>query len=342
MIGRAKSSPASRLILAAAVAAALANSSWPVVASPVERIEIDSRPVSRFRIGDDGMRFGPLEFVAGLEMTSPAGDFGSLSAFRFLSPGRDFIGVTDTGYWFFGTIERDAGKRPVGVSDFRMTPVADRAGRTGSEKSEIDAEGLEVEDGIAIVGFERRHRISRYRIDPGGMGASLGEIDFRVPARELRRNRGFETVARAPAEGALPGRLVVVSEKSLDESGNIFAAIVEGPGTGVFTVRRDRDFDITDGAFLPGGDLLILERSFSMTSGVAMRLRRLQAASIVTGKVADGPVLVEANMSYQIDNMEGMAVWRRDDGALMVSLISDDNHSLLQRSLYLEFILHQD
>jgi len=26
----------------------------------------------------------------------------------------------------------------------------------------------------------------------------------------------------------------------------------------------------------------------------------------------------------------------------MVSLISDDNHSILQRNLYLEFILHQD
>jgi len=26
----------------------------------------------------------------------------------------------------------------------------------------------------------------------------------------------------------------------------------------------------------------------------------------------------------------------------MVSLVSDDNHSILQRNLYLEFILHQD
>ena len=40
--------------------------------------------------------------------------------------------------------------------------------------------------------------------------------------------------------------------------------------------------------------------------------------------------------------MEGLDVWRRADGKLMVSLISDDNHSILQRNLYLEFILHED
>ncbi|TIW42540.1 MAG: hypothetical protein E5V61_22940, partial [Mesorhizobium sp.] len=53
-------------------------------------------------------------------------------------------------------------------------------------------------------------------------------------------------------------------------------------------------------------------------------------------------VLLEADMGYQIDNMEGLDVWTRDDGAQMVSLMSDDNHSILQRNLYLEFILHQD
>ena len=47
-------------------------------------------------------------------------------------------------------------------------------------------------------------------------------------------------------------------------------------------------------------------------------------------------------MAYQIDNMEGLDVWTRDDGALMVSMVSDDNHSILQRNLYLEFILHDD
>jgi hypothetical protein len=154
-------------------------------------------------------------------------------------------------------------------------------------------------------------------------------------------NRGFETVAYAPEDGPLQGARVVISERSLDAKGNQYAAILEGPRKGVFTVKRSGKFDITDGAFLPNGDLLLLERSFSYADGVAMQLRRIDGGSIGPGKVADGPVLLQADMNYQIDNMEGLDVWRRGDGALMVSIVSDDNQSLLQRNVYLEFRLDE-
>ncbi|CDX49049.1 ABC-type cobalamin/Fe3+-siderophore transport system, ATPase component [Mesorhizobium plurifarium] len=317
----------------------------PVIAAPgtpVETVEISARPISQFHVGHDEARFGPLEFVGGLEMTSPARDFGALSAFRFLKPGGDFIGVADTGFWFFGTITHGAGKRPSGVSNFRMQQMVDASGRPIDRKWEVDAEGLAVKDGIATVGFERDQRVAQFKIDPDNMKAPVRQLDYLVPAEELRQNRGFETVTHADPYGQHEGGLVVVSERSLDTSGNVYAAVIEGPHKGVFTIRRDGGFDITDGAFLPDGDLLLLERSFSIARGVKMRLRRIYGESIEKGAVADGPVLMEADMGYQIDNMEGLDVWTRDDGALMVSLVSDDNHSILQRNLYLEFILHQD
>jgi len=308
----------------------------------VEPIEISARPISEFQIGHAEKQFGPLEFVGGLEMTSPSRDFGALSAFRFLKPGSDFVGVADTGFWFFGTVAHDADKRPSGIQNFKMQQMVDASGRPIDRKWEVDAEGLAVKDGIATVGFERNQRIAQFRIDPDNMKAPFKQLDFLVPAREIRQNRGFETVTYANPYGQHEGGLVVVSEKSLDKAGNIFAAIIEGPHKGVFTVKRNGEFDITDGAFLPDGDLLLLERSFSMARGVKMRLRRIYGESVEKGAVADGPVLMEADMGYQIDNMEGLDVWTRDDGALMVSLVSDDNHSILQRNLYLEFILHQD
>lgn len=322
---------------ALALSASLAGSS--IAETPaVEQIEISARPISQFQIGLAEKTFGPLEFVGGLELTSSSRNLGALSAFRFLEPGSDFIGVADTGFWFFGTVERGADMRPKGIVNFRMEQMVDASGNGIEKKWLADAEGLAVKDGVATVGFERSHRVAQFRIAPEGMKAAFRELDFLVPRNELRQNRGFETVAYSPEKGSL----VVVSEKSLDPAGNIFAAILEGPGKGVFTVKRDGEFDITDGAFLPDGDLLLLERSFSMASGVKMRLRRIASDSIAKGKVADGLVLLEANMGYQIDNMEGLDVWQRSDGELMVSLISDDNHSILQRNLYLEFILHGD
>ena len=44
-------------------------------------------------------------------------------------------------------------------------------------------------------------------------------------------------------------------------------------------------------------------------------------------------------MGYQIDNFEGMAVHRAADGALVLTLISDDNFSPLQRTLLLQFTM---
>ncbi|MCA0031223.1 esterase-like activity of phytase family protein [Mesorhizobium sp. B263B2A] len=327
------------IALFAGVASAPAG---PVRSSSVEPVEISARPITQFHIGRADKQFGPLEFVGGLEMTSPTRDFGALSAFRFVKAGGDFIGVADTGFWFFGTVVRDADKRPSGIQNFRMQQMVDENGQPIDEKWMVDAEGLDVKDGIATVGFERNHRVAQFKIDPSDMKAPFKQLDFLIPAWELRQNRGFETVTHANANGQHEGGLVVVSEKSLDKSGNIYAAIIEGPHKGVFTVKRNGDFDITDGAFLPDGDLLLLERSFSMAGGLKMRLRRIYGESVEKGAVADGPVLLEADMGYQIDNMEGLDVWPRDDGALMVSLVSDDNHSILQRNLYLEFILHQD
>jgi len=325
--------------------AAVPFASGPALAGTdagIERFDVSTRPITRFRIGSDDRMFGPLEFVGGLEMTAAARDFGALSAFRFLEPGSDFVGVADTGFWFFGSIDHDADGKPSGVSGFSMQQMIDGTGRAIARKWEVDAEGLAVGNGVATVGFERNHRVAQFHIDAEGMGPPFRQLDFLVPAKELRQNRGFETVTHANVDGPLKGALVVVSEKSLDRQGNIFAAILDGPRKGIFTVRRDGDFDITDGAFLPNGDLLLLERSFSIATGVRMRLRRIVGVGIAPGAVADGPVLMQADMGYQIDNMEGMDVWTRADGALMVSLISDDNHSILQRNLYLEFILRED
>jgi hypothetical protein len=310
--------------------------------APLDDITVTARPISEFRIGRAERQFGPFEFVGGLELTANSRHFGALSAFRFTKPGRDFVGVADTGFWFFGTVTHDEEGRPTGIADFRMEPMAGADGRGFAHKWQVDAEGLAVQDGVATVGFERHHRIAEFKLNPGDMGTALRTLDFLVPADELRQNRGFETVVHAPKSGPLAGGLVVVSEKSLDKNGNIFGAVLDGPRKGIFTVKRNGNFDITDGAFLPDGDLLLLERSFSMADGVKMRLRRIEAETIAQGKIADGPVLLDTDMAYQIDNMEAIDVWRRDDGQLMVSMMSDDNHSMLQRNLYLEFVLHED
>ena len=98
-------------------------------------------------------------------------------------------------------------------------------------------------------------------------------------------------------------------------------------------------FDVTDGDFLPDGDLLLLERRFTLASGVGLRIRRIDGASLKPGAVVDGEIILEAGMSEEIDNMEGLDVVVGEDGSTRIVLVSDDNHSILQRNLMLEFRL---
>lgn len=308
-------------------------------AAAMRPVEVTATAISHFRIGSGETRFGALEFVGGLELRSSDRGFGQLSALRFLTPGGEFVGVADHGYWFFGAIARDADGRPADVSGLRMQAMVDANGAVVAGKANKDAEGLDVHDGAATVAFERNARVSEYALDPAGMGGPVRDLDFVIPRRELRYNAGIETVLRAHPHGIHEGALIVVAERSIDENGDIFAAILAGPEKGVFKIRRSDNYDVTDGALLENGDLLLLERRFSTLAGVGMRLRRIYGETVRKGALADGPVLLEADLAHRIDNMEALDVWRREDGGTMVSLLSDDNQSFLQRTIYLEFRL---
>ncbi|MDO1584087.1 esterase-like activity of phytase family protein [Rhizobium oryzicola] len=298
-----------------------------------------ARRIETFKPGSDETRFGKLEFLGGLELTSRESLFGSMSSIRFRADGRSFVSVLDTGHWLTGRIERDDKGRLSGLGAVAITPMRDASGDEPRYKGDIDAEGVTIRPGQVLVSFERKHRVDVYP-DPGFEQAKpLRTLDILIPKKELKGNGSLETVVMAPAAGPLAGAPVIVAERSVDKAGNLYAAILEGPRKGQFKVVRNDPWDVTDGAFLPSGDLLLLERRFSFIGGVGMRMRRIPVEAIKPGALVDGPVLIETDMSEQIDNMEGIDVVAGADGHPHVILVSDDNHSILQRSLMLEFRL---
>lgn len=303
----------------------------------VQAIGITTRPIGQFEIGSEATRFGPFEFVGGFEMRSANVNFGGMSAIRFLDAGTRFLGVEDIGFWYTGEIVRDARGRPTGVSDFRLAPIHDEKGDPLHEKWRADAESLVVSDGAAAVGFEREHRVWQYGLDLDWFQTTPRPVPILIPQRELRYNQSLETLTVAPAGSPLGASRVLVTEKSLNKQGDIFAAVLEGPRKGIFYIHRTDGYDISDGDFLPNGDLLILERQYSLATGILMRIRRIAGADIRPGVTVDGPTLIEAGPRDQIDNMEGLDVWTDAAGQTRMSLVSDDNQSFFQRSIYLEF-----
>ncbi|MEM6462684.1 MAG: esterase-like activity of phytase family protein [Pseudomonadota bacterium] len=323
------------LLMTAAVVAAEAVASD----GDVREIAVEARQISQFKDFSEETRFGGFEFLGGLEISSPSGVLGGISALRMTGDGPQFIGAMDSGLLFSGRFMRDADGRLSGLSDFVTAPVLDADGRAIREGWKTDAEGLALNGEYAYVSFERQHRIERYRLSDVPGGAPVERIRHLIPDWEFRRNRGMEMLAVAPPDAPLAGALVVVSERSLDQKGDLFAAIVSGPETGVFFVKRDPPYDVTDGDFLPDGDLLLLERRFSLAGGIGMRIRRIAGADIAPGRTVDGEVLLEADFGYAIDNMESLDIFTTEDGDTRIVLASDDNFSFLQRNVILEFRL---
>jgi hypothetical protein len=321
------------LIFAAVPTAAQSPRDGPV------RIEVRAQPLAAFDLRDSSRRhFGALEFRGGIELTSSHREFGGISAIRLAGDGRRFIAVTDKARWLRGRIlYRDA--RPIGLADVEMAPVLGPDGRPITARGWYDTEAIAEDGGTLFLALERVHRILRFDYGKDGLLARGQPIAVPPGFRALPSNKGIEGLVAVPRGLPLGGSLIAFSERGLDGAGNLLAFIVGGSTSGSFTIKRSGEFDISDATFLPPGDLLVLERKFSFLSGVAIRIRRIPLAKVQPGALVDGPALLDADMGYQIDNMEGLAVHRTAGGETVLTLISDDNFSPIQRTVLLQFTL---
>jgi hypothetical protein len=283
--------------------------------------------------------FGLLEFRGGLVLTSSFKQFGGMSSIRMQSDGASFIAANDQGWWLRGRLTYD-GIRPTGIVDAEMAPMLGTDGRPLAARGWFDTESIAQDGDTLYVGIERVNRIVRFNYGKDGLLAKGEPIEVPPRVRTLPFNKGLEALVFIPRDRpALGGSLIAISERGLDKQGNNLAFLIGGPQPGIFTIKRSEGFDISDVDLLPSGDLLLLERKFSWTSGLFVRIRRIALADVAPGALVDGTSLFEADLGQEVDNMEGLSVHRSERGEIVLTMISDDNFSALQRTLLLQFTL---
>jgi hypothetical protein len=307
------------------------------VTAPVS-IEVNARPIPSFDPRDRSrVRFGSLEYRSGLVLTSRFRGFGGLSGWRLDPKGERFIALSDKGGWFTGRIVY-SGREMTGLADVEAAPMLGPDGRPITARGWYDSESIALDGSLVYVGLERVNQVLRFDFSKG-FTRSRGEVVPLPPAaKKLPNNKGLEALVMVPKGQPLAGTLIAISERGLDANGNLIAFLVGGPSPGQFSVRRTANFDVSD-AVLLSGDLLILERKFSWLAGVGIRIRRIPLKSVAPGALVDGPSIFEADLGEEVDNMEGIDAHVTAEGDTVLTMVSDDNFSMLQRTLLLQFKL---
>jgi hypothetical protein len=309
------------------------------VAAPVA-IEVNARPIASFDPRDpQRVRFGALEYRSGLVLTSRFPGFGGLSAWRWLdAKGERFLSVSDHGSWFTGRILY-RGREMTGLADVEAAPLLGPDGRPITARGWFDSEAIALDGNLAYVALERVNQVLRYDFSKGFTRAHGEVVPLPPAARKLPYNKGLEALVVVPKGLPLAGTLIAISERGLDRNGNVIGFLVGGPAPGQFAVARSNNFDVSDAVLLPSGELLVLERKFSWLTGVGIRIRRIALKSLAPGAVVDGPSIFEADLGHEVDNMEGIDAHVTPQGDTVLTMVSDDNFSLLQRTLLLQFAL---
>lgn len=304
-----------------------------------EPLVIEARPVALDPENPERRRLGDLVYLGGLELTSPDERFGGLSGIAIAPDGLRALAVSDHGQWIAAALIHDRQGVLIGIGEAEITAMRDSGGDPLGGRRR-DAEALvALADGRYGVAFERHHRIAIYPGYPFTPGDNRGVLLTPPPTLlGAPHNKGIEALVEIA-----PGRLLAVTEGLFSGPERLQGWLISSAGPAAepqaLTYRIEGDLRPTAFAKIPGGDVLALERAYSLAGGLRVRLVRFAAAAVVPGAVIHPTEVARFERSLTVDNFEGLAVRRDDRDRILVYMVSDDNFSGLQRTLLMQFQL---
>lgn len=298
-----------------------------------EAIELRAVPVPLNPRDAEESRAGSLEFLAGFALASSDPRWGGFSSMILTSAGDGLVAVSDFGDWLRLGLHHDATGRLTGVGAAEMGSLPGPEGRELTSKGEADAEALaEAPAGGLLVAFERAPRIWLYGASEPPFASAPAAFPAPKAILALPRNSGVESLATLPG-----GDVVALAEGAEAAAGDIPGWLRRNDRWHPIAWIRTPPYRPTDAAVLPDGDLLVVERRYSLAGGPGARLTVVPAAGIAPGARLAGRPIAELRPPQTLDNFESIAARAAPDGATLIYLLSDDNRSLLQRTLLLQF-----
>ena len=307
------------------ITGALAEASCPTGTTPAAPVALS--------IAAQPIELGPLEeterrlpdgavFAGGWELTADNASFGGLSDLALDGDGALLAVVDDGAFVRIGL----ADGAPDGTGE--LTYMLGEDGKLLQGKSMGDAEGLVVRNSLAIVSFERTHRISAFALDACGAAAREAPVSM-LPStyagRLVDENRGAEALAVTPAGNILFGYETV-------ERGHSPVGAVTGPDTAGWTEEMAPN---PAGYAFVGFDTALIgdveETFWLFRSYDPIRGNR----NVLSWQGGEREIVLTRPLA--VDNYEGITVQDLGNGMARVWIISDDNFNPQQRTLLLAF-----
>jgi hypothetical protein len=331
-----------RLLTSGLAVGALLALAAPIQSTAQEQQIVTAVPITQFLSAAVGEPVQGLIWRGGLELQSPVDTFGGLSGIGFTGPDGRLTMVSDRGNFISGQLIYDEAGRPLGLIGVGIQPIQNSRGVDLPRAFARDAEALTVIERNGVpsavrVGFENLTRIADFQLSDFVPQGSATEITIPGWLSDARTNRSLEAVCVAPPVSPIAGSTLLLTEDVRSETGAQRGWLLGRTDRGDLSYRAGTGTYPADCAFLPDGDLLVLERGVALLT-FRMRLVRVPADEVRPGAEMRGKVLLEATGS-EIDNMEGLAVHPGPEGETRISIVSDNNFIDWQRTLLLQFAL---
>lgn len=307
-----------------------------------DEVTVTATPIATFRGVEIGDTVDGVVWRGGVELKSDAEHFGGLSGVAFTGPEQRLSFVSDTGWFISGQLIYDANGRISSLIGVSIDPIQNSKGDPLPRAFARDAEAMTpiLRNGRVAavrVGFENLTRVADFDVSEGRPGGAARELVIPDWLTKLRTNESLEAVCIAPDASPVAGSTMLITEGDERSDGSLAAYMRGNRDKGELSIVKTAGVNPTDCAFLPNGDMLLLERGTGLF-GFVMQVRRIAANDIKPGAAIEGKVILTAS-GGSIDNMEGIAVHSGPGGEIRILIVSDDNFNDWERTLLLEFAL---
>lgn len=256
---------------------------------------------------------------------------GGYSGLHVTDDGRKFIAITDRGDVASGVFKREDGRitglKNTKISFLLPAPWSKNLVENGRPSTfNSNAEGLAVtSDNRVWVSFEGHHRLRQYDDISSPAGAVKRHSDF----VDFQTNSGLEALAVDAQD-----RLYTLPERSGKWTRPFQVYRLTGKTWERWAKLPRRDRFLPTGADIgPDGKFYLVERRFEYLQGFATRIRRFDLTE--TGLINEQTLLTSGFREF--GNVESISVWKTKEGALRVTVLTDDNFNFLQSTQFHEF-----